>query len=74
MGVLLIRCPSTGREFSTGIHVEPETFSRLPQKPGNTRCPHCRSVHFWLPQEAKFMEAIAPADWIENQLSDRQSE
>jgi hypothetical protein len=24
MGVLLIKCPATGREFSTGIHVDAE--------------------------------------------------
>ena len=26
MGVLLIRCPKTGRDFSTGIHVDEETL------------------------------------------------
>ena len=27
MGVLLIKCPTTGREFSTGIQVDEETLA-----------------------------------------------
>ena len=67
MGVLLIRCPTTGREFSTGVQVEFDTLSCLPQLPSDTRCPHCLSVHFWLPREAKLVDAIAPENWIEHQ-------
>ena len=67
MGVLLLRCPHTGRDLATGIQTDAETFSRMPQVLTQTRCPHCGSVHFWLPREAKFADAISPGDWIENQ-------
>jgi NMD protein affecting ribosome stability and mRNA decay len=45
MGVLLINCPNTGRQFSTGIHVDEETLARVPQEFTHTRCPHCNSQH-----------------------------
>ena len=32
MGVLLIRCPATGHEFSTGIQVGADTLARVPQE------------------------------------------
>jgi hypothetical protein len=67
MGVLLLRCPHTGRDLTTGIQTDAESFSRLPQVLTQTGCPHCGSVHFWLPREAKFAETISPRDWIENQ-------
>ena len=67
MGVLLIKCPNTGRQFSTGIYVDAETLARVPQEFTHTRCPYCKSDHTWLPREASLVEAIPPADWIENQ-------
>jgi hypothetical protein len=39
MGVLLIKCPNTGREFSTGIQVDVETLARVPQELTHTHCP-----------------------------------
>lgn len=67
MGVLLIKCPTTGHEFSTGIHVDADTLSRVPQELTHTHCPHCRSEHSWFPRQAKLVDAIPPSDWIENQ-------
>ena len=67
MGVLLIKCPNTGRELSTGIHVDAETLSRVPQELTHTHCPYCKAEHSWLPRQAKLVEAIPPSDWIENQ-------
>ena len=66
MGVLLIRCPATGRDFSTGIHVDADTLARVPQEFTQTRCPYCKSQHFWLPREARLVDAIPSRDWIEN--------
>lgn len=67
VGVLLIKCPTTGREFSTGIYVDADTLSRVPQELTHTRCPHCSSEHSWFPHQAKLADAIPPSDWIENQ-------
>ena len=67
MGVLVIKCPNTGRQFSTGIHVDKETLARVPQEFTHTRCPHCNLRHSWLPREAQLVDAIHPTEWIENQ-------
>jgi hypothetical protein len=56
MGLLRIRCPETGDDFSTGIEIDPESFARLPDKlPGST-CPLCGGEHAWLKCDAKFVE------------------
>jgi len=67
MGVLLIKCPNTGRQFSTGIHLDAETLARVPQEFTYTHCPYCNSEHLWLPREAELVDAIPPSEWIENQ-------
>jgi hypothetical protein len=67
MGVLVIKCPNTGRELSTGIQVDSSTFARMPNEVMETRCPHCRTKHSWRPRDAKFVDALPPAGWIENQ-------
>jgi hypothetical protein len=67
MGVLPIKCPNTGREFSTGIQVDADTRSRVPQEFTHTHCPYCKVERSWLPREAKLVDAIPPGDWIENQ-------
>ncbi len=66
MGVLLIKCPNTGREFSTGIQVDVETLARVPQELTHTHCPYCKTEHSWLPRQAKLVDAIPLYDWIEN--------
>jgi hypothetical protein len=30
MGLLMLKCPQTGREFSTSIHIDEASFKRLP--------------------------------------------
>jgi hypothetical protein len=30
MGMIMIRCPQTGREISTGLAIEPARFKALP--------------------------------------------
>jgi hypothetical protein len=40
MGVVVVKCPVTGRPFSTGIQVEREDFEALQQDSMTTsRCP-----------------------------------
>jgi DNA-directed RNA polymerase subunit RPC12/RpoP len=67
MGVLLIKCPKTGFDLSTGIQIDSATLARTPQVPSQTRCPHCGSEHFWMPREAILVDAISHRDWVENQ-------
>ena len=65
MGVLLISCPTTGREFSTGIQLDEVTFRMLTNAASTACCPYCRQEHRWTPREAKFVDAIPPAQWVE---------
>jgi hypothetical protein len=66
MGVLLITCPNTGKEFSTGIQADRDTASVLPKVTMTARCPHCQLDHDWDVGEARYVDAIPPSDWIEN--------
>jgi len=52
MGMLMIRCPRTGREVSTGIKIEPESFKTLPVFFSRSFCPICRVDHEWFAQQA----------------------
>jgi hypothetical protein len=53
MGVLMLKCPTTGREFSTGILVEEESFKKLPDTVTKAACPHCRQLHSWWTHDAR---------------------
>ena len=50
MGVLMIQCPSTGREVSTGI--EMLDVEQLPAVKATTVCPACGCVHEWTKHDA----------------------
>ena len=65
MGVLLTICPNTGREFSTGIQVDKDTFRGLPDVLAQSRCPYCGLRHSWWKREVQFANSIHPAQWVE---------
>jgi len=52
MGLVMIRCPRTGRAVPTGIETDARSFAALPDKPVKSRCPVCGSVHVWWTREA----------------------
>ena len=56
MGVLMLKCPTTGRAFSTGIHVEEDNFQRFPDTVTQTACPHCSQLHSWRTHDARLSE------------------
>ena len=66
MGVLLILCPGTGREFSTGIQLDKVTFRMLTGTLSTAYCPYCRAEHRWTPREARFVKSLSAAQWVEN--------
>jgi hypothetical protein len=47
LGVLMLRCPTTGRGFATGVNTDEATFRRLPDTLGTAHCPHCGQEHWW---------------------------
>lgn len=52
MGVVMIKCPKTGREISTGITADRVRFNCTPVFFANTYCPICRTTHEWFAKDA----------------------
>jgi len=52
MGMIMIRCPETGRAISTGRYVAPATFRSTPVFFSRTHCPLCHVMHEWFAQDA----------------------
>lgn len=52
MGMLMIRCPRTGRAIPTGRNVEPAIFRRAAVFFSRTYCPLCHATHEWFVNDA----------------------
>jgi hypothetical protein len=52
MGMIMIRCPKTGRAVSTGRVVSAAVFRRSAVFFSRTDCPLCRSTHEWFAKDA----------------------
>jgi hypothetical protein len=50
--VVMVRCPKTGQELSTGVETDSETFERLPDIRAQIKCPVCNLDHNWSTREA----------------------
>jgi hypothetical protein len=53
MGIIMISCPATGREVSTGI--ETIGIEELPAVTAKMVCPACGRVHNWTKAEARLV-------------------
>jgi len=60
MGIVMIRCPQTGREIPTGIVADHESFQAMPVFFARVNCPICRTEHEWFAKEAWVCDS-APA-------------
>jgi hypothetical protein len=49
--VVMVRCPATGRELSTG-EMDAATFERLPDIRSRIKCPVCNLDHDWSTRDA----------------------
>jgi hypothetical protein len=58
MSVIMIRCPETGSEISTGIECEDDDFRRLPFVITQTTCPSCGREHRWSKSDAWLNDGI----------------
>jgi hypothetical protein len=56
VGIIVIRCPKTDQEISTGIEIEPEDFMLLPPVRGRIHCPLCGEEHSWFPSMARLKD------------------
>ena len=66
MGVLLVKCPVTGREFSSGIQVERDELKRFPIHLRTRVAPTAGWSTFWWTRDGRYIETRPPEDWIEN--------
>ena len=60
MGVIVIRCPRTGNEVSTGVEIDADRFKTLPPTVSRMRCPACGSEHAWSKRSASFKTLAVP--------------
>jgi hypothetical protein len=56
MCIVVITCPRTGEDISTGIEIEQESFERLPDVLVRSTCPRCGMRHAWWTREAKLTD------------------
>jgi PilZ domain len=58
---VLIRCPKTGRNISTGVHLTAaDDLTKLSRARRFTQCPCCKAVHSWLPGDAMLAAPPSP--------------
>src|SRR5688572_16460921 len=60
MGVITIRCPSTGEQVSTGLVIDVEAFAIIGFLGHRFRCDACNEVHGWDKKDATFQPDKAP--------------
>jgi len=64
-GVLVVKCPTTGKDFSTGILTDEDSLSLTPRELTRSHCPHCGVEHAWWTKDAKLVPALPSSEWIE---------
>lgn len=69
MSALVVNCPKTGQRISTGIEIESEDLSRLPEIRARVDCPACGGVHAWTRADAYLFPA---ANRLHNAVSSPQ--
>lgn len=68
MGLIMIRCPITGREIPTGMKANRFSFNRSPVFFGHTFCPVCQRNHEWFAKDAWVRE---PTERYESKIARR---
>jgi hypothetical protein len=53
MSIVVITCPHSGQDVSTGIEIDEASFAKLPDVLVRSRCPQCGMQHAWWTREAK---------------------
>lgn len=52
MGLVMIKCPNTGRDIPTGMMAERASFGAMPVFFARVLCPLCNTEHEWFAREA----------------------
>jgi hypothetical protein len=58
LGQLMLQCPMTDRNFSTGIDTDRKSLKRIPYARIAVRCPYCGLEHTWGPQGAALGQSV----------------
>ena len=66
MGELVIRCPETGRQISTGYQADAASFRQMPVFYGITYCPICRTDHQWFARDALVLDQNRDIERLDN--------
>ncbi|HEY7246682.1 MAG TPA: hypothetical protein VH678_22650 [Xanthobacteraceae bacterium] len=56
MGIVMVKCPQTGREIRTGMTADRDTFHTTPVFFALAYCPFCRTEHEWFAKDAWICE------------------
>ena len=65
MHAIMINCPTTGKDVTTGIISGKPDFSKLSDLPGSVYCPMCKEKHQWAANDAWLAPAIPSLATIE---------
>jgi hypothetical protein len=57
LGTIVIRCPRTGADVSTGIELDRQSWDTLPIVPSTFRCAACGAEHVWSKTYARYVAA-----------------
>ena len=64
MGIIMIKCPQTGRAIPTGIKADRESFRRSAVFFARTHCSICQTNHDWFAKEGWVYEpSVDRGDW-----------
>ena len=58
MGSLMVRCPRTGQDFSSGIETDRLSFELMPAFRATIHCPLCGVDHDWSKIDAWVREGL----------------
>ena len=61
MGIVTVRCPTTGEQVSTGVVLDAAAFALIKFQGHRFLCDACAAVHTWDKEAATFLpDAQAP--------------
>ena len=74
MGALVFVCPTSGREVSTGVEIDAESYGDLPKVLAENSCPACGRTHNLYQVEARLVdgEQNSPRNWSKRRSRDTQ--
>jgi len=68
-GVLVVTCPITGKDFSTGILTDEGSLALTPRELAHSHCPHCGVEHAWWTKDAKLVPTLPRSEQIQIETS-----